>query len=122
MALDPFVEFLEDEAGDSVRAAGWYQEDEFEILYLREDLDSDLAQLVADELHEQLTWDWNPPSQAVREYFGSQMASIGMYRDSVVLHLPSADGSGAVVTLDIEVARNLHGFIQECREALEYET
>lgn len=120
MGLDAFVEFLEDEAGDSVRAAGWYQENEFEIVYLREDLDPDRAALVADELHEQLTWDWNPPARAVREYFGSQLASIGMYRDAVVLHLPSADGSGAVVTLDIEVARSLHGFIRECREALEY--
>jgi len=118
MRLAQFLEFLKDEAGDSLRAVEWYREGEAELIYIRDDLELGEMEERAEEIHEALTWDWTPPEAARIRELGDELATVSVRREAVLVHLPAGEEYGVVVGLEPEAARSLHRFVNDCRATL----
>lgn len=118
MELAPFLEYLQQRAGDSLRAVEWYREDEAELIYLRDDLDVGEVQPRADEIHQRLIGGESlAEPQQLRE-LGPRLATINLHEEAVLINLPVGEQYGVVVGLEPEAARNLHDFVTDARTQL----
>lgn len=121
MQLAPFLEYLQDRAGDSLRAVEWYRADEAELVYLRDDLELADMQARADEIHELVTRERPPYAMPGIQQLGAKLATVNFYEEAVLLNFPLGENYGVVVGLEPGVARSLHGFIDDCRSTLDDE-
>lgn len=108
------VDFLQDRAGNYLRAVGWYEKKTVELGYLRRDLSRDVMQQRLEEVHEHITWSWNPPESATIQGLGAKRASLQVREQAVILHLPINTEKGVVVGLEPEAAGHLTTFIGDC--------
>lgn len=70
--LEDLMDYLDDTAGSSLRAVGYYQEDEFELLHHRIHRDHDILLDRLRITHEQVTWDWRPSVSIHRSQPGAE--------------------------------------------------
>jgi hypothetical protein len=108
------VETVRKRTGAALRGVVAYQGEETALLYRRDDLDSRATHRIKDALE---TVKQRDPLVAAGN--GDQRhASVELYGDAVFVHLPEGDDRGVLVSLDLEVARKLSGFVEECAVAL----
>lgn len=108
------VETVRERTGSALRAVVVYRGDETALLYRRDDLGSvanDPIQAVLETVRER-----DPRHDAPGD--GRRHASVELYDDEVVIHLPETATRGTLVSLDLAVARELGGFVEECAVAL----
>lgn len=104
------VETVRKRTGSALCGVVAYRRDETALLYRRDDLDSTANH----RIHAAL--------DTVRERDpllgdgGSDQrhASVELYDDAVFIHLPEGEARGTLVSLDLGVARELSGFVEEC--------
>lgn len=59
--------------------------------------------------------------ESVLDELGAAYATVQMREDAVILHFPMGDGSGYLVGLEPDVARDLSSFISDCLRIIQYE-
>ena len=115
------LQLIREQAGDNFRSAFRYNDEGWEALYVRSDLaTSDLESIVpalARRVRER------EPLVREEDYarLGPQRASIELHADAALLHIREGERSGAVITLENDVARNLADFVSQCERVLQEE-
>jgi len=108
------VRFLEREAGKHLRGALVYDEDGYEMLFLRDDIRRVRLRSEVDEIVGLL----RDSSKGVEEGtfpFGDFHGSVRCFEEATFLHFPLDDG-GVAVSLDPGAARDLNTFAGACLE------
>jgi len=114
------VDFLQEQAGDYLRGAIHYSEDDYVSLYLREDV----MDLYSSEKMTELAAYYRQKNkeQTAEEPFnlGINHCSVNFYDDAILFHFTQGDSVGTVITLEPEAGRNIVGFITECLKRLHH--
>ena len=109
------VSYLKETAGDYLRGIVWYDGDEYEIRYIRDDLRTRRLQSDVDKMIDRLRGESR--SRERRSFpFGEVNGTVRSFEEAMVMHFPSTQGRGTVVTLDPDAARQLNTFIGSCLE------
>lgn len=118
MASDQFVDYLEDQAGPALRVVTWYAEDDYGGLYIRGDLDREAVIDRVRFLSERLIRADGPIEGSPLEALGEQQAMVQVRENVVILRFPLEKTKGIVVSMDVDAARDLHGFVLGCHDLL----
>ncbi|WP_379732395.1 hypothetical protein [Halolamina salina] len=112
-------QFVKDRAGDAYRTAFHYEGDDWETLYVRDDL-------ATDRLHNQLPdiVERARDTQALlreEDYppLGAARATTEVHEDGVILHFPEGPTAGTLVSIDRDAARRLAGFVTRAMSILQ---
>ncbi|PSQ58088.1 hypothetical protein BRD18_06525 [Halobacteriales archaeon SW_7_71_33] len=112
---EELCEFLQHRAGDLLRAVGYYDGEEYELLYLRDDLQSQYTPAEIGAIAEELRREHEGLTASETSYrLGELNCSIVTYDEGVVMQFPHDESTGTLVTLDPEAARQLVGFVDRC--------
>lgn len=117
MAPSRLVEYLEDRAGEYHRGTVSYTGDSQEVLHLRDDIEGYRLEREIAGMIDRLR------SEAAREEtdafpFGDLHATVRTFDDATILHFPTGEDRGIVVSLEPGTARDLNTFIGECERRL----
>ncbi|UIP00788.1 hypothetical protein Hbl1158_05365 [Halobaculum sp. CBA1158] len=112
------VQFLQQQAGEYLRGVVHYSDDDYDALYLRDDVadmytDEELTEFVAyyREKNRQLAPD--------RPFdLGTDHCTISMYDEAIIFHFTQGTDVGTVVTLSPEAGRDVVQFTTDCLEQL----
>lgn len=95
------VEPLRERVGQELRAVAHHEADSWEIAYLREDLRHEYEDADKDEIAEDLVLTGLSGSRQEALYgLGSLEATVRLFEDGLVVHVPAGDRSGYFVSLD----------------------
>ena len=109
------LSYLKETAGEYLRGVVWYENDEYEIRYIRDDLRTRRLRSEVDKMIDRLRRESRSGER--RSFsFGEVNGIVRSFEEAMVMHFPSTQGRGTVVTLDPEVARQLNTFIGSCLE------
>lgn len=113
-AAGDLVKFLQKQAGEYLRGAVHYTADDYEMLYLRDDVDtlsSDEEMQELFEYYRQVNRDQNN----VRPFdLGNNHCTVDFYDDAILFHFTQGSDVGTVITLAPEAGRDIIQFITEC--------
>lgn len=112
---EELMDFLREETGQFLRSVIHYTSDDYEILYLREDIESeyqdgDIEQVINNLRMESI----DTPRQEQMYVHGRLGSTIRVFEDAVEIHLPHDDYEGTAIALDPEATYALHTFVGEC--------
>ena len=115
-----FVSFLRRTARTSLRAVVRYDADGFEVLHVRDDVETRYEPVeVADAVERHRTAEAVERRHETGLRAGEHGATVRVYEEAVVVHIPRNDGTyGAVVSLDVEAAANCVSFVRSCLSTL----
>jgi hypothetical protein len=108
-------DYLRDRADEFVRSVGYYTADDYELVYMREDVAAQYSeeelQAVVDDLRlEGLA----APRQENLYVLGKLNCTVRCFNRGVVMHFPHDRTSGTVAIMEYDAATRLHGFIAGC--------
>lgn len=106
------VEFVQRQGGDYFRTAVSFTEDDWEIIYRRDDLPRERAEARTGDVVEEARR--RAPLRKPDSPFGEFHASIELYENGVFAVLREDRSSGVVISLERAAARNLATFIHRC--------
>lgn len=116
---DAFVSFLRQKARTSLRAVVRYDADGFDVLHLRDDVASRYAPVeIADAIERHRAAETEDRRHETGLRTGAHGATLRVYEDAVIIHLPRKGGYGAVVSLDPDAAADCVSFVQTCLSRL----
>ena len=118
MQLAALLEFVQKRLGDSLRAVEWYRGDNAELIYLREDIDLEVAQRRGERLHNEINLAVDLPDEATLDDVGKRLACFDVREEAVIVNIPEAEDYGVIVALEPDATNAVNGFIQEYRERL----
>ncbi|MEE6211063.1 hypothetical protein U3A55_13000 [Salarchaeum sp. III] len=111
------VRLVNAEAGDYFRTGVRYTSFGWEVLYRRDDLpDQRLRE------RNQAIVDCARDHEPLREQdspFGDVRASVELYEDGVLIHLREGAQNGVVLAFEVDIAKNLAGFVVKCQQTLQ---
>jgi hypothetical protein len=111
------VDHLRSHAGDSLRAVVVYRGDEHRDLYRREDVAELHGSSLETEVLEGVRSDNRSRKRdAADRYEGQLRATVRVFDERVLVHLPRDETSGTVVDLDPSAASNLVDFVADIRD------
>ena len=113
------VSFLEQRAGDSLRAVAKYQNENVNLLYYREDLQQNTMLNRTKTIHDNITWDWNPEEDEVTSELGEKQATVQIREESVIIHLLEEENLGYIIGLEPDAARSLTTFVGACVDQIQ---
>lgn len=114
--VDDFVHFLEERAGEYLRGALRYDDEAYEMLYLRDDLRQTRFRSEVDRIVARLR-EGSKDTEEAAFPFGAYHGSVRCFENATLLHFP-LNGEGIAVSLDPEAATNLNTFAGECLERI----
>lgn len=95
------VEQLEDRVGSALRAVAHHEDDDWTIACLRDDLRAEHADAEKDDIAEDLVLTGLAAKRQEHLYgLGSLEATVRLFEDGFVLHVPVDDRSGYFVSLE----------------------
>lgn len=112
------VQYLRGEAGDYLRAALHYSEDNYEVLHVRDDVD---ARYTDEELGEFVEYYRGKRRQLAPDRpfeLGNDHCTVSVYDEAILFHFTQGTGVGTIVTLSPEAGRDIVQFITACLEQL----
>ncbi|MFB6161099.1 MAG: hypothetical protein ABEJ61_07980 [Haloferacaceae archaeon] len=109
------VTFLRQKARTSLRAVVRYDAEGFEVLHARDDVGTRYEPVeVADAIERHRASETVDRRHESVLRAGAHGATLRVYEEAVVVHLPRTDRYGAVVSLDPGAAANCLSFVQAC--------
>ena len=99
MELAPFIEYLQQRAGESLRAVEWYRGDEAELAYLRDDLDVGEVNPRAEEIHQRLIGGESLPEPEQLRDLGPRLATVNLHEEAVLINSTSVPDPPQVETV-----------------------
>ncbi|WP_115865694.1 DUF7522 family protein [Halorussus litoreus] len=117
---EALTEFLREYVGDHLRSVIRYDEDDSEVLFVRDDVadeytDDDVVQVVRDVRLEAV----EKPHQESLYAHGQLNATVRCFDDAVEMHFAHDETSGIAVALDGEVFAIHNTFLGQCMDAME---
>ncbi|MFC7166062.1 hypothetical protein [Halospeciosus flavus] len=113
------VDYVEEQAGDYFRTAVAFTEEDWEIIYRREDLPRERAEQRAESVVGKARR--REPLRQPDSPFGEFDAMIELYEGGVFTVIQESPSEGVIIALERDAARSLAGFILECRQTLDLE-
>ncbi|WP_137287391.1 DUF7522 family protein [Halorussus salinisoli] len=108
------TDFLREQVGDGLRSVIYHDPDGYEVVYLREDVDShseqDIDSIVAD------LWA-DSYEQGIREDLrgcGPLNGTVWVFEEAIEMHFVADERRGIAVTLDTETFLAQSSFIGQC--------
>lgn len=99
-ATPELVAALRDRAGDDVRVVGTHDDSDWEIAYMRDDLRDAYSTASVDDIADDLVFDALGVEQQESLYeLGDLRATVRLFDDGFVVHVPVADHEGVLVSL-----------------------
>ncbi|WP_435101903.1 hypothetical protein [Halarchaeum sp. P4] len=111
-------EYVAEKAGDAYRVSFCYDADGMEILHIRDDLASRDLDEELPHVYERVCESGSLVSGDDYAPLGETRATTEIHEHGVVLHFPEDGERGMVVSLDVDVARQLSTFVVECTSFL----
>ena len=95
------VDTLHERAGDSLRIVGRHEAESWDIGYVREDLQGTYETDVVDEIADDLLLNVlaNERQESLYE-LGEMRATVRLFDDGFVVHVPTGERTGCLVSLD----------------------
>lgn len=112
-------EFVQNRAGESYRASFHYKGDEWEPLYVREDLATRELRERIPQAREDLVERRALVPEEKYPPLGETHATTEIHEHGVIVHIPEGPREGTVISLDRQAARRITGFVVRCRSVLE---
>jgi hypothetical protein len=95
------VTALQEHAGDGLRVVGHHDADSWNVEYMREDVQSNYETDAVDEIADDLVLSQMGGGRQDELYeLGSLEATVRLFEDGIVVHVPTDDHSGHLVSLD----------------------
>lgn len=117
MEIAPLIKYLEERAGEYHRGTVRYEGDDTNVLYLRDDLQEKRLTSEIDRMLSRLRPESAPKEE--RSFpFGELRATVRLFEQAILLHFPTGNDRGIVVSLEPETARDLNTFIGECERRI----
>lgn len=115
----PLVTFVEQQAGESLRAIVEYEKFDFELLYHRDDLSKEEIAARVDTIHQSIQWAWNQDEGDVVNELGEKRATLQVRENAVIIHLLVDANQGFLIGLEPDAAMDLVTFIGRCLTHIE---
>lgn len=112
------VQFLSQRADEHLRAVFRNTADDYDVLYLRSDLQDPELKRALPTLHERVLDSQDIVAERDYPRLGAVQATTEIHEHGILLHVAEAEDRGVVVTLDREVGQGLAGFVEECNRIL----
>jgi hypothetical protein len=105
--------FIQERARASYRSAFYYERDNWEPLYVRDDVASNRLRDELPDIVKRARQ--NQPLLREEDYppLGEVHATSEVHEDGVILHFPEGPDEGTIVSLDRDAARRLAGFVSQ---------
>lgn len=118
MGTDNLQAYLQDRLEDRFRGMVKYDSAGMSIEYLRDDLEKKRIQSQFDRMIRRLKPE---ASSAEQNAFplGDLHATLRYFDDAIVLHLPTSQRGGVIVSLEPDVARQFNSFVNSCLQELQ---
>lgn len=116
-AVNRLVTYLDDRAGEYLRGAIQYTDDDYRVLFLRSDVEADYSERNLEEFCEY----WRvreDGSEGAPFSLGNVHCTVRFYDEALLFHFAQGEDVGTVVTLDPEAGRDIVTFITHCLELL----
>lgn len=110
--------YLKQTAGDYLRGVVHYHGEEYDVRFIRDDLRTQRLKSDVDKMIDRLRRE-SRSGERQSFPFGELNGTVRSFEDAMVMHFPSTQERGTVVTLDPEIARQLNTFIGSCLERTE---
>lgn len=113
MADSDITAYLQDRVGEHLRGVVRYHRDTLDILYLRDDVREARLESQLDRMIDRL----EPESHSAEERafpLGDLYVTVRRFEEAIIMHFPTGNKRGIVVSLEPETARNLNTFTTEC--------
>lgn len=116
---EDILRFLRARAGETLRTAFRYTDNDWTALYVREDVDTpELRQWLEQYIENVRGHDPVVPAEEY-EMLGETKATVEVHGEGVLIHFWLAESEGFVISMEAEVAQNLTDFVEECQHQLE---
>ena len=119
---EELVTFMKDVAGEHLRGVLAYDENGFDVVYIREDIMQNRSgdASLADDLpviHDLAMAEERLPAEV--SSFGRYHATVRVFEQAVLVQLVVGESRGFGISLDPAAARQLSNFVQRCTGFLE---
>lgn len=114
MPEDRLTEYLQGRAGEYLRGVVRYDDESFEVIYVRDGLDLDAFRQRVELIYSSIVQ--RPQAETGENSFGKPYATLSVREYAVVLNLRWSPTEGILVGLEPEAARDLVAFIHESME------
>lgn len=120
-AVDRLEEFFDERAGEKLRSIIAYDEDDHELVYLRDDVvtqytDEELCEAIDGSRLESL---YSPIYEDVyADDHGELQCLIQCFDDVIEINFALGDGEGAAVAIDAKAMAEAHGFVADARSII----
>ena len=116
--VEELTPYLKETAGEYLRGVVWYEGEEYVIRYIRDDLRTQRLKSEVDKIIDRLRRESRAGER--RSFpFGEVNGIVRSFEEAMVMHFPSSQGRGTVVTFDPDVARQLNTFIGSCLDRID---
>ena len=113
------ITYLRDHVDSSLRGVSVYDQDDYDIIYIRDDLRSKRVRSEVDQMIDRLRQETRAREQ--RSFpFGGLTGTLRSFEDAMVMHFPHTQDRGTLITLESEVGRDLNTFMHECEKRINY--
>lgn len=123
--VPPLEEFFNKKAGEHLRSIVHYDQDNYEIVFLRNDVAAQYDNQQLDRAIDQNRLD-SLTSPVYEDLFaedhGQMRCLIQCFENTIGMNFIIEDGFGAIVTLDAAAITECHGLISKAHDLLDAET
>jgi len=107
------TEWARERVGDGLRATGYHTADDYEVLYLRDDLEDVYAPERGDTIIETVRA-LNDQSREFADSLSVPQEGLYVFEEYLIVQFPVDEGA-VFMSLDHDVGRSFVSFISECR-------
>ncbi|AUV84469.1 hypothetical protein C2R22_23265 (plasmid) [Salinigranum rubrum] len=113
------VTFLQHELGPQLRSVAYYEENEREILYARDDVTEQYTDEQIEQIFQDLFFEtWGRFQQETLYAHGNLNSIVRCFDDAVEMHFPLGELSGVAVAVDPEAVPELYSITDDCLDQL----
>ncbi|WP_424019640.1 hypothetical protein ACOZ4N_09255 [Halorientalis pallida] len=112
------LQLVRDRAGDAFRAAIAYDESDWSVLYIREDVATPDLRDALDPLTERTRIRDPVVTPDLYDEIGETQAAVELHEKAALIHFRETSDHGVVVSLDREIAQGLGNFVNRCKGVL----
>ena len=105
--------YLNNRVDDLLRGVAHYQQDGFEVVYLRDDIQERRHREEVDKMLTRIKQEGTAEEEQSFP-FGHLHATLRIFDETIFMHFPIENQTGVVVALEPEVARSLNSFVGDC--------
>ena len=113
------ITYLRDTVDDNLRGVAVYNQDAYDVVYLRDNLRTRRFKSEVDQMIDRLQQETRAREQRAFP-FGDLTGTVRSFEEAMVMHYPHTQERGTLITLDPEVGRDLNTFMHECEQRIEY--